>query len=49
MEAILEDLNSGASKASVCRNFGLKRSTLYDALNRQSTLIACLEKEEHEM
>lgn len=34
MEAILENLHSGASKASICRNFGLKRSTLYDALNR---------------
>ncbi len=35
MEAVLEDLKSGVSKASVCRNFGIKRSTLYDALNRQ--------------
>lgn len=34
IEAILEDLKSGASKASICRNFSIKRSTLYDALNR---------------
>ena len=34
MEAILEALEAGASKASICRNFGIKRSTLYDALNR---------------
>ncbi len=34
MEAILESLEAGASKASICRNFGIKRSTLYDALNR---------------
>jgi DNA invertase Pin-like site-specific DNA recombinase len=34
MEAILEDLKAGTSKASICRNFGIKRSTLYDALNR---------------
>jgi len=31
MEAILEDLASGVSKASICRNFGIKWSTLYDA------------------
>ena len=35
MEAILEDIKSGISKASICRNFGIKRTTLYDALNRQ--------------
>jgi DNA invertase Pin-like site-specific DNA recombinase len=35
MESILESLNGGSSKASVCRNFGIKRSTLYDALNRK--------------
>lgn len=34
MEAILEDLKAGTSKASICRNFGIKRSTLYDALSR---------------
>lgn len=35
MEAIFDDLKSGVSKASICRNFGIKRTTLYDALNRQ--------------
>ena len=34
METILESLASGTSKAAVCRTFGIKRSTLYDALNR---------------
>ena len=34
MDAILEDLKSGKSKAAICRNFGIKRSTLYDSLNR---------------
>ncbi|KIE06214.1 Resolvase domain protein [Candidatus Jidaibacter acanthamoeba] len=34
MEAILDDLKSGVSKASICRTFGIKPSTLYDALNR---------------
>lgn len=38
MEAILEDLKAGASKASVCRNFAIKRSTLYDALNRHDNV-----------
>lgn len=36
LEAITETLNSGASKAAVCRTFGVKRSTLYDALKRVS-------------
>lgn len=36
MEAILEAIKSGTSKASVCRNFGIKRSTLYDALYRET-------------
>ncbi len=36
MEAILEALKKGTSKASVCRSFGIKRTTLYDALNRCS-------------
>lgn len=35
LESILEALNSGASKASVCRTFGVKRTTLYDALKRK--------------
>jgi hypothetical protein len=34
LEAIIAALDSGASKASVCRNFGIKRTTLYDALRR---------------
>ena len=34
LEAITNTLESGASKASVCRTFGIKRSTLYDALKR---------------
>ncbi len=34
MENILDGLKAGASKASICRSFGIKRSTLYDALNR---------------
>jgi DNA invertase Pin-like site-specific DNA recombinase len=35
MEAIIEALNTGTSKAAICRNFGIKRTTLYDALERQ--------------
>jgi DNA invertase Pin-like site-specific DNA recombinase len=31
-EAILQALQNGTSKAAICRNFGVKRSTLYDAL-----------------
>jgi DNA invertase Pin-like site-specific DNA recombinase len=38
MEAILEDLKAGTSKAEVCRNFGIKRTTLYDALNRHDNI-----------
>jgi DNA invertase Pin-like site-specific DNA recombinase len=34
MNAIIEALDQGASKAAICRNFSIKRSTLYDALNR---------------
>lgn len=34
MESIMEALQTGASKAAVCRTFSIKRSTLYDALNR---------------
>jgi len=36
LEAITEALDSGASKTAVCRTFGVKRSTLYDALKRTS-------------
>jgi transposase len=31
-QAILEVLNSGLSKAAVCRPFNVKRTTLYDAI-----------------
>ena len=34
MAGIREVLQNGASKAAVCRTFGVKRSTLYDALAR---------------
>jgi transposase-like protein len=36
MEGIREALQNGASKAAVCRTFGVKRSTLYDALARET-------------
>ena len=35
MGAIREVIKTGANKASVCRNFGVKRSTLYDTLYRE--------------
>jgi DNA invertase Pin-like site-specific DNA recombinase len=34
LEAIKGALQTGDSKAKVCRNFGVKRSTLYDALSK---------------
>lgn len=34
MIAIREALNSGASKAAICRTFNVKRTTLYDNLNK---------------
>jgi DNA invertase Pin-like site-specific DNA recombinase len=34
VEAICAALQAGASKAAICRTFGVKRSTLYDALAR---------------
>jgi DNA invertase Pin-like site-specific DNA recombinase len=34
LETILAALESGMSKAAVCRNFGVKRSTLIDTLTR---------------
>ena len=34
LEAILTALQAGASKAAVCRTFGVKRTTLYEALAR---------------
>ncbi len=36
LNAIVEALNAGASKAAICRTFGVKRSTLYDALKRKA-------------
>ena len=36
MDGIREALKNGASKAAVCRTFGVKRSTLYDALARET-------------
>jgi DNA invertase Pin-like site-specific DNA recombinase len=35
LAGIQEALKNGVSKAAVCRTFGVKRSTLYDALARQ--------------
>jgi len=35
-EALREAMKNGASKAAVCRTFGVKRSTLYDARARQT-------------
>ena len=34
MEGITEALKSGMSKAAICRNFAVKRTTLYDSLAR---------------
>lgn len=34
LDAIVEALNNGMSKAAVCRNFGVKRTTLIEAINR---------------
>jgi len=34
LEAITKALNAGATKASVCRTFGIKRSTLYDSIRK---------------
>jgi DNA invertase Pin-like site-specific DNA recombinase len=36
METIREALKNGTSKSAVCRTFGVKRSTLYDSLARES-------------
>ncbi len=36
LNAIVEALNAGTSKAAICRTFGVKRSTLYDALERKA-------------
>jgi DNA invertase Pin-like site-specific DNA recombinase len=42
LEAILAALHAGASKASLCRTFGVKRTTLYDALARAAAQTAPL-------
>ena len=34
LEAIIAALNAGMSKAAVCRNFGVKRTTLIETLAR---------------
>ena len=34
LEVIIRELERGASKSSMCRNFGVKRTTLYDTLKR---------------
>lgn len=34
LDAIIAALNNGMSKAAVCRNFGIKRTTLIDTLTR---------------
>ena len=36
LDAIREAIQNGTSKAGVCRTFGVKRSTLYDALARDT-------------
>ena len=38
LEAILAALQGGASKVAICRTFGVKRSTLLDALARMDVL-----------
>jgi transposase-like protein len=38
MEAILDDLKNGKSKAAICRTYGIKRTTLYDALYRKGVI-----------
>ena len=40
LNAIVEALNAGTSKAAICRTFGVKRSTLYDALKRKAQALA---------
>jgi DNA invertase Pin-like site-specific DNA recombinase len=38
LEAIMAALQAGTSKAAICRTFGVKRTTLYDALARVDVL-----------
>jgi DNA invertase Pin-like site-specific DNA recombinase len=35
MEGIREAMKNGASKAAVCRTFGVKRSTLYGCISKR--------------
>lgn len=35
LDAIMDAIRSGMSKAAVCRNFGVKRTTLIETLSRQ--------------
>ncbi len=39
LEAILEALKNGMSKSAVCRNFGVKRTTLIETLSRTKELV----------
>jgi len=38
LDAIVEALDGGMSKAAACRNFGVKRSTLIETLQRSNGL-----------
>jgi DNA invertase Pin-like site-specific DNA recombinase len=38
MLSINEALNSGMSKAAICRTFNVKRTTLYDSLEKRKNL-----------
>jgi len=38
MQAINEALESGATKAEICRTFNVKRTTLYDAIGKTKAL-----------
>lgn len=40
MGAIREAIKTGANKASLCRNFEVKRSTLYDILYHEKSCSA---------
>lgn len=42
MRAINEALNSGTSKAAICRTFNVKRTTLYDTLEKTEIPMALL-------
>jgi DNA invertase Pin-like site-specific DNA recombinase len=42
LQAILEAINSGLSKAAICRTFNVKRTTLYDAIAKSTESAASL-------